>query len=293
VAWPLAKVGHHPRYIQHNSTHVFSPYLPANKLWARANPYRSRHGRRTCAEVAIATAERIFTFQYDQNAGVAPYLSPEQQIANRGISRSALVQSPYGPDAGYDAPRSVGFSGGGGGGGGRRSRRGSWSYYDQPPGMGGSGLPPVGSIPIGGRGMGAYQNAQGYNIADAPMGVPFPQEMSRSRSPQIIPAPPGPDPYDDGYVIPTGTPGSYGGGGYPINAPGSYGAGGGVYPVAAPGSYGSGVGGYGSGVGGYGSGVGGYGAPAGGYGAGYEGAMLGPPQYRRQRSYSQGYRPGY
>lgn len=237
----------------------------------------------------MATAERIFTFQYDQAAGVAPYLSPEQQISNRGLSRSALVQGPYGPDPGYDARRGAGFSGYGGGAGGRRSRRGSWSYYDQSPIVGGGGIPPVGAIPIGGRGIGTYQNAQGYSIADVPMGVPFPQEIQRS--PRIIPTSLA-DPYDDGYIIPSGAPGSYGGGGYPINAPGSYGAGG-VYPVPAPGSYGAGAGSYGAPVGGYGAPVGGYGAPAGGHGGGYESAMLGPPQYRRQRSYSQGYRPGY
>lgn len=274
-------------------------YFAANKLWGRANPYRSRHGRRICAEMAIATAERIFTFQYDQGAGVAPYLSPEQQIANRGLTRSALIQGPpYEP--GYDLPRNVGLSGYGGG---RRSRRGSWSHYDQPS----MGVPPVSAIPIGGRGIGAYQNAQGYNISDGPMGLPYPQDIQRS--PRIIPTAMVPDPYDDPYV-PTGAPGSYGGGGgvYPTGAPGSYG-GGGAFPIGAPGSYGAGIpqpGGYGAGIphpGGYGAGIsqpGGYGAgipQPGGYGAGapygYEAPMLGPPPYRRQRSYSQGYRQGY
>jgi len=246
VDWPLAKVRRHLRSHQNSIQLTFSSICPpANKLWARANPYRNRHGRRTCAEVAIATAERIFTFQYDQAAGVAPYLSPEQ--------------------AAYDPVRSVGFAGSG-----RRSRRGSWSYYNNPPGMVDTGILPVGAIPIGGR---TYQNAQGYNIVDSPMGVPFPQEIQRS--PRIIPTAMAPDP----YMIPTAAPGSYGGGGYPINAPGSYGAGGGGYPVASPSNYVTGVGSYG--------------APVSGYGGGYESALLGPPQYHRQRSYSQGYRPGY
>lgn len=248
--------------------------MPANKLWARANPYRSRRGRRVCAEIAIATAERIFTFQYDQAAGVAPYLSPEQQIANHGLSRSALVQGPpY--DNGYDMPRGLSGSSYGGG---RRSRRGSWSYYDQPPLGGGDIMPPVGAIPIGGRGIGTYQNAQGYSIADAPMGV-YPQGIQRS--PRIVPTAMV-DPYDDPYM-PNGAPGSYGGGGgvYPVGAPGSYGGGGGVYPTGAPGSYGAGMGGYAAP------------APVYGGGGGYEAPLLGPPSYRRQRSYSQGYRPGY
>ncbi|KIM31925.1 hypothetical protein M408DRAFT_6928 [Serendipita vermifera MAFF 305830] len=243
----------------------------ANKLWGRANPYRQRHGRRICAEVAIATAERIFTFQYDQAAGVAPYLSPEQQIANRGLTRSALVQGPP-----YDTGFQPSY------GSGRRSRRGSWSYYDQPGLAGGSGPPPVGAIPIGGRGMGTYQNAQGYSIADAPlMGDPYPQDIRRS--PRIIPTGMGGvDPYDDPYIVPTGAPGSYGGGGaiYPTGAPGSYGGGGGVYPMGAAGSYGGGMGVPGP----YGGGVG---APV--Y-DGYEAPMLAAPSYRRQRSYSQGYR---
>jgi hypothetical protein len=227
--------------------------LAANKLWDRANPYRSRRGRRITAEVAMATAERIFTFQYDKMSGVASYLSPEQQMANRGlVSNSALIQGPYGPSTSYAPVPS-----------GRRSRRGSWSYYDQPPPV--AGIPMGGMPPMGGGGM--YQNAQGYTIASSPpIGVPFPGDMPpspRSYGRPIAAV----DPYDD-YVVPTGAPGSYGGGGgLTYGAPGSYGGGGGGYvPVGSSGTYGA-----------YGDGL--LGAPGG---------------YRRQRSRSQGaYLPGY
>lgn len=205
---------------------------------------------------------------------MAPYLSPEQQLANASLMNPSLVQSPYSAIEGppYDTvgrPRTVSFSGYGG----RRSRRGSFSNYDQP------SVVPIGGGPIGGGSM--YQNPQGYTIAGAPpMGaVPFPGEYPPSpRFAGRVPLTA--DPYDD-YPPPMGAgmgaPGSYGA---PMGAPGSYGSGyGGGYqpPVGPPGSYGAGAL---------------LGAPGsyGGGGGGYDDGYIVPSGYRRQRSRSQGYR---
>ncbi|KAG8835039.1 hypothetical protein FRC17_005661 [Serendipita sp. 399] len=243
----------------------------ANKLWARADPYRTRRGKRACAEVAMATVQRIFTFQYDQNAGVSPYLTPEQQMANRSIiNNQGLIGGPYAAggviDPMYDQggvpyrPRSAY-------GTRSRSRRGSMSYYDAAP-------PPVNAIPLGGMGPTMYQSVNGYTVASAPPPViPFPADMPPSPRSygQGIAMSQGGYPVDD-YVIPAGAPMSSVSGGYnvPVGAPSSsYGP---VYGTpmgyGAPGSYGSG-----------------------GYDQG--GQMLAAPGYRRQRSYSQGYLPSY
>ncbi|KAG8749965.1 hypothetical protein FRC14_000916 [Serendipita sp. 396] len=240
----------------------------ANKLWARADPYRTRRGRRTCAEVAMATAQRIFTFQYEQNAGVSSYLTPEQQMANRSvISNPGLIGGPYAAggmmDPVYDQrPRSAY-------GTRSRSRRGSMSYYDAAP-------PPVSAIPLGGMGgPSTYQNINGYTVASAPPPIiPFPGEMSPGQmayGPPMTPMTQGGYPVDD-YVIPTGAPMSSASGGYGV-------------PMGAPGSSYGPV---------YGTPMG-YGAPASYGNGGYEGGqMLAAPGYRRQRSYSQGaYLPGY
>lgn len=207
----------------------------------------------------MATAERIFTFQYDQMGGVAPYLSPEQQYANAPlVNNPSLLRNPYGsmePD--YVRPRTVSF-----GGGGRRSRRGSWSYYDQQPqvvpiGPNSGAVPPVSSIPMGVGGLGgAYQNSHGYNIAPGPhsqMGLPFPGDYGPPSPRYANRGPLGPDPYDD-YGVPPGMPSSYGAGG-------GYGP-----PMGAPSSVGSG-----------------------GYGGGYDGGYMPTPGYRRPRARSQGY----
>ncbi|CCA70908.1 hypothetical protein PIIN_04844 [Serendipita indica DSM 11827] len=232
----------------------------ANRLWSRANPYRSRRGRHQTAEVALATAERIFTFQYDPAGGVAPYLSPEQQYANRGLVNTPLVGGGY-AEPFYERGRSVGFTPSSSFGRRSRSRRGSLSYGMADAGYAG---PPVSSIPIGTGGIGGgYTNVNGYNIAPGP--VMYPGEMPPSprgygRAPLIVPQP---DVYPvDDYAQPMGAPSSYGTGygpAVPVGPPGSYG-GGAVYPA---GSY-------------------------------VAEPMMGAPSYRRQRSYSTGYGPaGY